>query len=93
MHQQLLVAIGVVHVGPAGAVLADVQAEQPQLVVDDAGVGIGDGHLRLAKRLDLGPFEHHPALVGIAQFVFMTGAPIGRDNARLALLALLCHGC
>lgn len=70
------------------AVLSDVQAVEPQLVVVDTGVGIGDGHFGLAQRLDLGALQHDPALKGFAQFELMAGATIRRNNAGFGLLSL-----
>ena len=68
MEQQLALAVGIdvtarEHVGRY------VHRVEPHLAVLDARVGLADGGVPVAERLDLGTLEHDAALPGVEDAV------------------------
>jgi len=89
VDQQLFVTIWVVSKGCAGlAVLAYVESVQPQFVVVDPGIGVGDRDLGLAQRLDFGALEDNSTLKGFGELELVAGATVRRDHSWFGLLSL-----
>ncbi len=89
MDEQLALAIRVV--APEAGTKApwgDVEAEQPQLMAIDPGIGISDLGLTFAQALDLGALEDHTTFEGLKDVVVVARLAVRRDatiSARVLL--------
>ena len=82
MEEELALADRVV-LGPRELVGEHVHAEQPDLVVVDAGVAILKVGPAVADRLDLGASQHDAALVALQHEVVVPSLAV-RDDSLVA---------
>src|SRR5262249_2732777 len=68
-----------------GGIGADVEADQEQLVAEEAGVGVLQVRAALAERFDLAPREDQTRLVPLVDRVVVERAPVDADVALAAL--------
>jgi hypothetical protein len=81
VQQQLAAAVGIVAAVHLGVVVGgDVHGHEPCLAVVDAGVGVGELHVRGPQRLHLAAPQHHPGLDGLEHLVVPPGAAVGGDE-------------
>lgn len=57
-----------------------MSSDQPHLVILDTGVGVLQGPLAGAQRLDLGALQRYPAFEGLDDVVLMACAPVLRET-------------
>jgi hypothetical protein len=76
-----------IHVGPVGLLIwRNVKAVQPHLPLLDSREGIIESEFAGAERLHLGALENHARLIGIEDFVLVTGLPVPTHDVAAVFL-------
>src|SRR5262245_10000123 len=87
VQQELALTLRVVAELAGGAVRADVDAHQEELVAEEAGVGVLQVDAAVAERLHLAPDERQARLQALVEMVLVEGPPVDGDVAVSGLVA------
>src|SRR5215475_11687014 len=87
VQQELALTLRVMAELAGGAVRADVDAHQEELVAEEAGVGVLQVDAAVAERLHLAPDERQPRLQALVEMVLVEGPPVDGDVAVAGLVA------